>query len=60
MYTKETLCEKICELYPEIGTCGIDIIVEHDQEKKIWVVDLKKDNHELKHHLEMPDDDACM
>lgn len=60
MYSKDTLCEKIVELYPDIGKCGIDIIVELDQKKNIWVVDLKKENHELKHHLEIPDADACM
>ena len=60
MYSKEELCEKIITIYPEIGTCGIDIAVEYDPQKKIWLVDLKKGTHELKHHLEIPDADACM
>jgi len=60
MHSKEELCKKITDLYPDIGKCGIDIAVEYDKEKKIWVVDLKKANHELKHHLEIPDADACM
>ncbi len=60
MYSKEQLCKKITELYPDIGQCGIDITVEHDPSKKIWLIDLKKDAHELKHHLEIPDADACM
>ena len=60
MYSKEDLCNKISDLYPDIGKCGIDITVEYDSKQKIWLVDLKKDNHELKHHLEIPDADACM
>ncbi len=60
MYSKEDLCNKITDLYPDVGKCGIDITVEYDPKQKIWLVDLKKGNHELKHHLEIPDADACM
>jgi|GEM_PF-5896244 len=28
--------------------------------KKIRLIDLKKDNHELKHHLELSEANACM
>jgi len=60
MYGKNELCERIEKLYPDIGECGIDIAVTHDDQKKTWVVDLKKDDHELKHYLEHPDADKCM
>lgn len=60
MYTKDELCRKIVEIYPEIGECGIDVDVVHDEQKKVWVVDLKKAGHELKHHLEYPDADDCV
>lgn len=60
MYTEKSLCNKIAELYPDIGKCSIDITVEYDREKKVWVVDLKKDDHELKHYLEISDADDCM
>ncbi len=60
MYSKESLCNKITTLYPDIGECGIDILVEYAPEKKVWLIDLKKGGHELKHHLEIPDADACM
>ena len=60
MYSKEELCKKIIELYPDIGRCGIDIMVEHDQENNMWLIDLKKGPQELQHHLEIPDADACM
>jgi hypothetical protein len=60
MYSNQELCEKIKALYPDIGECNIDIEVRHDDEKNVWIVDLKKEGHELKHHLEYPDADRCM
>ncbi|MBM9514047.1 hypothetical protein JWH17_16755 [Desulfobulbus marinus] len=60
MHDKDELCRQIISMYPEIGECGIDVNVAFDQEKNAWVVDLKKDDHELKHHLEVPDADDCM
>jgi hypothetical protein len=60
MYDKKQLCDKITELYPEIGECGIDVDVNFSPEKNVWIVDLKKGRHELKHHLEIPDADQCV
>ncbi len=60
MHDKKELCDKIISLYPEIGECGIDIDVDFDSDKNVWTVDLKKDNHELKHYLEIPDADDCL
>ena len=60
MHDKKELCDKIVSIYPDIGTCGIDVDVTYDKEKKSWVVDLKKDEHELKHFLDVPDADRCM
>jgi hypothetical protein len=60
MISKEKLCEKIRELYPDIGECGIDIDVDYDEDQKKWVVDLKKENQELKTFLEDGDADKCM
>ena len=60
MYNKETLCKKITELYPDIGECGIDIEVNFDADKNAWLVDLKKDEHELKHYLDLPEADECV
>ena len=34
MYSKDELCKKITDIYPEIGECGIDIDVRYDDEKK--------------------------
>ena len=60
MHDKKELCNKIIALYPEIGECGINVEVNFDKAKKVWIVDLKKGQHELKHHLEIPDADQCM
>ena len=60
MQNKEELCEKIKSIYPEIGECGIDVDLEWNEEKKAWVVDLKKDKHELTTHLEPEDADGCI
>lgn len=60
MYSKEELCKKIIKLYPDIGKCDIDITVEYDAKKDIWLIDLKKDNHELRHHLDLSEANACM
>jgi len=60
MIDKKKLCDKIQKLHPEIGECGIDIDVKFDKRQKAWVVDLKKDNHELKHFLDDPDAKACL
>ncbi len=60
MIDKQQLCDKIIELYPDIGACGIDVDVTYDENKKSWVVDLKKDQFELKTYLEDGDADKCM
>ncbi len=60
MIDKAALCAKITELYPDIGECGIDIDVVYDDDKQAWIVDLKKDQFELKTYLEDGDADKCM
>ncbi len=60
MYDKKQLCEKIRGIYPDIGVCGIDVDVEYDEAKGAWIVNLKRDNRELKTHLELEEADQCM
>jgi len=60
MFNKSELCKKIRSMYPDIGECGIDVNVDYDDTEKAWVVDLKKDNHNLKTYLETKDADMCM
>ncbi len=60
MYSKETLCKKITEVFPDIGTCGIDLTVDYDSSQKAWVVDLQKGGHHLRTFLDIPEADTCM
>ncbi|HHB75107.1 MAG TPA: hypothetical protein ENK84_00980 [Desulfobulbus sp.] len=60
MHDKQELCSRIVDMYPEIGQCEIDVAVDWDKEKNAWVIDLAKDNHQLKHYLEEPDAESCM
>lgn len=60
MINQKELCDKIRQLYPDIGECGIDVDVEYDQGEKAWVVHLKKDNQRLKTFLEDGDAEKCM
>ncbi len=60
MHDKKELCEKIREIYPEIGECGIDIDAEWNTDKNAWAVDLKSEGHELTTYLESEDADGCM
>ncbi len=60
MYDKNELCEKIRNIYPDIGQCEIDLNVEYDEDQKSWVVYLKKGDRVVKHFLEKEDLDKCM
>lgn len=60
MVDKAELCNKIREIYPDIGECGIDVDVDYDQEQDRWVVNLKKDRHQLKTFLEEGDAELCL
>jgi len=61
MYDKQTLCDKIRQIYPDIGGgCGIDVKVDYDEGQKAWTVFLKKGNHELKTYSEPEDADICI
>jgi hypothetical protein len=60
MIDKNSLCEKIQELYPDIGECGIDVTTAYDETENSWVVHLKKDNQELKTYLDDGDAEKCM
>ena len=60
MVKEKELCERIKSLYPDLGECGIDVQVNYDGGRNVWVVDLKKDQHELKTYLDLNDADTCM
>ena len=60
MYDNKELCEKITQIYPDIGECGIDVNVGYDDKNEAYIVDLTKDKYHLKTCLEREDADLCM
>ena len=60
MIYKDELCHKVIDIYPDIGECGIDVDVAFDETNQRWVVDLKKDSHQMKTFLEEGDAEFCL
>jgi hypothetical protein len=60
MIDKDKLCQKIRDLYPDIGECGIDVDVAYDETNQRWRVDLKNGPHQLRTFLEDGDAELCM
>lgn len=60
MIDKDALCEKIKELHPEAGRCGVDVSVDYDDTEKSLVVYLRKKERRIKHYLSEEDAEACL
>ena len=60
MIDKDELCNKIREIYPDIGECGIDVDVAFDETNQRWVVALKKGSRRMKTFLEEGDAELCL
>jgi hypothetical protein len=60
MIDKKVLCEKIREIYPDVGECGIDVDAQYDEAQQRWVVHLKKGHRQLKTFLEEGDAEMCL
>ena len=60
MTTKEELCRKIIDIYPDIGECGIDVDVDYDEPQGTWTVTLSKGARKQKTYLEPGDAALCM
>jgi hypothetical protein len=60
MIDNDGLCQKIRELYPDVGECGIDVAAEYDSAQKAWIVHLQQGNQKLKTYLEDGDAEKCM
>ncbi|MGC8720463.1 MAG: hypothetical protein ACP5TY_10715 [Thermodesulforhabdaceae bacterium] len=54
-----TICQKIREIYPDIGRCGIELSAQYDDQAKAWVVTLSKQGHSLRTYLNEEDIKAC-
>lgn len=60
MLYKAKLCDKIREIYPEMGGCDTDLNVNWKAEQKAWAVDFTKGPHRIRHYLENADAAACL
>jgi hypothetical protein len=60
MISKEELCKKIEEVFPDAGVCGVDIDVEYDENVKAWAVDLHHGHRRLRTFIETGEADSCI
>jgi hypothetical protein len=60
MLDKQELCQKIIELYPDLETQGITVDAFYSTAKGTWIVELKRGEHTLQHHLAKHDAKDCM
>ena len=60
MLDKAALCEEILSLYPDIGKCGMELVVEYDLEKQSTAIHLHRGKKTVKHYLPDEDVEACM
>ena len=59
-YSHNQLRAKILEMYPEIEKHKISFSLRFNAEKNAYILDFKKDKHELTTHLEKKDADDCL
>lgn len=59
-YTVVGLKTKILEMYPEIEKLGVVSSLTFDDEKKTYLLKLKKGPHELGTFIDQADADRCM
>lgn len=57
---EKKIMEKVLEIYPEIKTYGLELAINHDKQKKAWIVKLSKGKDELFTHLENEDAQKCL
>ena len=60
MVNETELCEKISEIYTEIGKCDHNLAVVWDEPNQAWAVDFKLKGQPIRHYLEDEDADACV
>ena len=60
MIGKKELCDKISEIYPDMGVCDTDLNVDWDAGRSLWAVDFSKGPHRIRHYLDDEDAAACL
>lgn len=52
--------QKIYEIYPELGECDRNMVVDWDDDNQAWAVDFKLNGQPVRHYLEDADAAACV
>jgi hypothetical protein len=60
MVNKDELCDKISDIYPELGSCDQKLMVSWDNTNNAWAVDFEVRGEKIRHYLENSDAAACM
>jgi hypothetical protein len=60
MVSKQELCKKIEDVFPDAGVCGVDIDVEYDETAKAWAVEMHHGHHHLRTFIETEEADSCL
>jgi hypothetical protein len=60
MLNKNEVCQKVTELNPDLGTCGIDIDTYYSAAKKSWLIVSKKGDQDIVHFLDKKDIKNCL
>jgi len=60
MLNKSRVCQKVTELNPDIGVCGIDIDTHYSRAKKSWIIQSKKGDQDTIHFLDRQDLKKCL
>ena len=60
MFDKQEVCQKITELNPDLGGCGIDIDTFYSKSKRSWIIVSQKGDHDIVHYLDKKDIKKCL
>ena len=60
MVNKAELCKKIMGIYPELGSCDRNLMIDWDEKTNTWAVDFELKGQKVRHYLEDADAAACM
>lgn len=60
MYDRKDICRKLTEVMPELGGCGVDVNVTHDDELNAWRVTYNVAGEGGLSFLDDEDVDRCM
>lgn len=60
MYDRIEICQRITEALPELGVCGFDINVTHDDALQAWRINYDEEGRRAQTFLDDPDVARCL